>query len=82
MAIEMDWAAHLETSSWGPGAAADLYRDFIANIAQQDPRKALAIEIQDVRGAAREAFGDATRYNSAIQDMLDYGRQTGRVPCP
>src|SRR5207247_8727121 len=32
MAIEMDWAADLETSSWGSGAAAYLYRDLIANI--------------------------------------------------
>jgi hypothetical protein len=42
-------------------------------------RDAMAREIRDVRRAAREVSNDQTKYNEAIQEMLDYARRSGQL---
>jgi len=43
-------------------------------------RKAMAIEIRDVRRAALEGSGDMRKYNNALKEMLEYAREVGYVP--
>ena len=41
---------------------------------------AMAREILDVRRAAKEVSNDPTKYNEAIQEMLDYAKRSGQLP--
>ena len=47
------------------------YSTFHRLVEQGQMRKAMAREIWDVRRAAVEGGGSATKYNKAIQEMLD-----------
>jgi filamentous hemagglutinin len=81
-AIQMDPADHAKTSSNGQnGRAGAIYRAETADmISQGEYRKAMAREIRDVRRAAQEASGDRTKYNEAINEMLDYAKESGQLP--
>jgi hypothetical protein len=81
-AIQMDVGDHRWTSSNGKrGQASQIYRDqTAAMIAQGRYRDAMAREIWDVRRAARIGSGDRTKYNKAIQEMLDYAKRSGQLP--
>ena len=81
-AIRMSPADHAATSSHGTqGLAGAEYRKQMGNMMQSgDMRGAMATEIKDVRRAAREVSGDATKYNKGMQDMLKYAKEDGIVP--
>jgi hypothetical protein len=75
-AIQMDPADHAATSSHGSqGAAGAEYRKQIGEMVNsgdaQKVRNAYATEVKDVRRAAGEVSGDATKYNKAMQQMLE-----------
>jgi RHS repeat-associated protein len=73
-AIQMERSNHRSTSSWGPGTAADAFRAKIkALVDEGSMRDAMAIEIWDVRRVA------GSKYNSAIQEMLDYAKSAGFI---
>jgi len=78
-AIQMDRADHILTSSHGSqGLAGAEYRMEIRGLIEQgDMRGAMAREILDVRRAAIEGGGSATKYNQAIREMLDYSYTKG-----
>jgi CRISPR/Cas system Type II protein with McrA/HNH and RuvC-like nuclease domain len=62
----------METGSRGMGLQNIEYREMLENlINQKEWRKAMAIEMRDVRRIAREA-GDPRRYNEALKEMLEY----------
>ena len=78
-AIQMDWVDHLLTSSYGSTRAATAYRAEVgAMIKRGEWRRAMAIEIRDVRRAALVGSGDRTRYNAAIKEMLGYAGWLGK----
>jgi hypothetical protein len=72
-AIQMDPPDHRETSSNGNnGRAGAAYRGMIKQLLENGEwRKAMAIEIKDVREIARAA-GDPKKYNAAIREMMAY----------
>ncbi len=78
-AIQMDQADHLLTSSHGSqGLAGALYRSEIKGLIEDgNMRDAVAREISDVRRVSTQATGVATKYNSAIREMLDYAYSKG-----
>ena len=72
-AIQMDWGGHMRTSSYGSYIEAAAYRGEIGDLIRTGQwRKAMAIEIRDVRRVALEVSGDRTKYNAAIREMLAY----------
>jgi RHS repeat-associated protein len=80
-AIKMDPADHAETSSWGSGRDAEIYREGIQKkINGGDMRGAMADEIRDVRRAAQEVSGDRTKYNSGMREMMNYAREKKSFP--
>lgn len=71
-AIQMDPKDHGNTASNGSGTESIKYRKKIEDLIKNgDWRKAMADEIKDIRGIAREA-GEAGKYNEAIREMLEY----------
>jgi RHS repeat-associated protein len=73
-AIQMEQAEHALTSSYGNSAAAQVYRQEIGQLIKEGRwRDAMAQEIRDVRAVA------GSKYNEAIQQMLDYGRSIGII---
>lgn len=57
------------------------YRDQIGQMIENDNmRGAMAKEIKDVRRAAQEVSGNRTKYNEAMQEMMQYAKQEGIVP--
>jgi RHS repeat-associated protein len=69
-AIQMEVLDHRATSSFGRGGAA--YRQNVGELIEEGSmRDAMAVEIQDIRSR----FG--TKYNSAIQQMLEYAKGAG-----
>jgi len=40
----------------------------------------MANEVKDVRNAAREVSGDATKYNENLQEMLKKAKENGVLP--
>ena len=42
-------------------------------------RRAMAMEIRDVRAVAQAIHGDARTYNEAIREMLDYAYKIGML---
>jgi hypothetical protein len=71
-AIQMEQADHALTMSYGNSAAAQAYRQEIQQLIQQGRwREAMAREIRDVRRIA------GSKYNQAVQEMLEYMRSTG-----
>ncbi len=81
-AIQMDPADHMETSSHGSnGAAGAEYRQGIKDMIDGGQmRDAMATEVRDVRRASKVVSGDATKYNSAMQQMLKTGKEEGNIP--
>ena len=84
-AIQMEPADHAATSSHGSqGAAGVEYRKQIGEMVNSgDPQKvrdAYAIEVKDIRRAAREVSGDATKYNKATQEMLEDAKKRKLLP--
>ena len=80
-AIQMEPKDHELTSSYGSGTDAAAYRKEIAEkIDQGKMRDAMAQEVKDVKRAAKEGSSDATKYNRAMQEMLDYAKREGFVP--
>jgi hypothetical protein len=81
-AIQMDPSDHAETSSHGRnGTTSKKYRHKLkALIDAGEMRKALMIDIRDVRRAARKGSDDPTKYNRALQEMLDYSKREGYLP--
>ena len=81
-AIQMDPPDHHATSSNGRnGAEAARYRAESAELIREGRyREAMAREIRDARRAAEEASKDPTKYNEAIQEMLEYARRVGQLP--
>jgi RHS repeat-associated protein len=72
MAIQMDPADHVQTSSWGSSTSAKSYRSTMKDLIQTGRiRDALAMEIRDIRSK----FG--SKYNSAISGALRYGKGAG-----
>ena len=73
--IQMEAADHRKTSSFGNSSAAQKYRSEVERlIVDGQMRKAMAKEVKDVKSN----FG--TKYNEAIQQMLDYSKSSGIVP--
>jgi len=81
-AIKMDPQDHAATSSNGRnGLEGKKYRAETAKmIKDRRYRDAMAREIKDVRRAAHEVSGDRTKYNTHIQEMLDYAKESGQLP--
>jgi filamentous hemagglutinin len=74
----MDPVDHRWTSSYGGGMEAIEYRAEVQDLIQQGKmRDAMAREIWDVRRAAAEGSGSATKYNEAVREMLDYAKGQG-----
>lgn len=78
-AIQMDPVDHKMTSSHsGQGPTSKQYRDNLKEMIDQGRnRNAMAMEIWDVKRAAREGSGDSTKYNDAIREMLNYAKDSG-----
>ena len=78
-AIQMDYADHLLTSSHGSrGLEGALYRNEIKQLIENgNMRGAMAREIWDVRRAAVQGGGTATKYNGATREMLGYSYGNG-----
>ncbi|MDB4614609.1 hypothetical protein OAH18_02860, partial [bacterium] len=81
-AIQMDPRDHWQTTSNGRNGRAGIRyraetREMIENGQYRD---AMAREIHDVRRAATVGSGDATKYNQATREMLDYARSSGQLP--
>ena len=71
-AIQMDPADHKITTSNGSSKEAVQYRQMIESLLKEQKwRKAMAIEIQDIRQIAREAR-NTRKYNEAMLEMLEY----------
>jgi hypothetical protein len=81
-AIQMDPRDHTWTSSNGQnGRAGAIYRAQTADmISQGRYRDAMAREIIDIRRAAMQGSGQMTKYNEAVQEMLEYARSSGQLP--
>jgi hypothetical protein len=78
-AIQMEIVDHRKTESHGSGgAAATVYRNLLRKLIDGQTtrlstggfRKAIALDIQDVKSIATKA-GDPTRYDDAIREMLN-----------
>jgi RHS repeat-associated protein len=87
-AIEMDYFDHLRTKThgsafWkGPESIREyqVYREEIRSmVASGKLRKALALEVRDVRQIARRS-GDPRKYNVALREMLQYAREMKLIP--
>jgi len=73
----MDRPDHMQTSSYGRSGAAQQYRDKTGALLNNGEwRKAMAIEIRDVRRVAAQT-GDQRKYNAAMQEMLAYSKCIG-----
>ena len=72
-AIQMDPPDHRKTTSNGNnGHQGAAYRKMIGDLLKNGEwRKAMAIEVADVRRIARE-IGDPRKYNEATLEMLEY----------
>ena len=72
-AIQMDSADHRRTSSNGnQGLKGVQYRTKIAaNLSEEKWRKAMAVEIKDIRKIARK-IGNPKKYNEAMLEMMEY----------
>lgn len=71
-AIQMEPADHKLTASNGSSREAVQYREMIEELLRNgDWRKAMSIEIRDVRQIAKE-MGDPRKYNEAALEMLEY----------
>lgn len=71
-AIQMAPPDHKKTSSNGYSKDAILYREMIEKLIKNKQwRKAMAIEIKDVREIAKDA-GNQRKYNEAMLEMLEY----------
>lgn len=71
-AIQMLTPDHRATSSWGNSTAAKAYRENLKLLVDNGQmRKAMAIEIKDVRRIGGRG------YNPAILGMLDYAKSKG-----
>jgi RHS repeat-associated protein len=76
-AIQMDKLDHEATSSYINSREAQQYRAKIGALLNNGEwRKAMAIEIRDVRHVAAQT-GDRRKYNEAIQEMLAYSKCIG-----
>ena len=74
-AIQMEIADHAKTSSYGSKSTAKLYREEVSKLIESgDIRSAMAKEIIDVKKIT------SSKYNSAMQEMLDYAKSTNIVP--
>jgi hypothetical protein len=72
------WDHRLTSSHGSNGLAGAEYRAEIKELIQQGRmRDAMAKEIRDVRTAAQEGSGDATKYSQGIQQMLNYAKSNG-----
>ena len=79
-AIQMSRIDHLKTSSHGSRSGSAIYRADIENLLNKGQvRKAMAIEIRDVRRAALQGSGDIRKYNQAVREMLEYARSIGYI---
>ena len=80
-AIQMDYADHLLTSSHTrAGLDGKLYRAEIQGLIESgNMRGAMAREIWDIRRAAVQGGGLATKYNAAMREMLDYTYSKGWI---
>jgi hypothetical protein len=77
----MDPVDHRATSSYGGGKAATQYRAQSAEmIGKGSYRSAMAREIGDVRGAAKQVSGSLTKYNQATKEMLDFAKSSRQLP--
>ncbi|MCW4463815.1 LysM peptidoglycan-binding domain-containing protein [Sphingomonas sp. BT-65] len=78
-AIQMDYADHLLTSSHTRmGAQGALYRSELKDLIDAgNVRGAMAREVWDIRRAAVQGGGSASKYNRAVQEMLDYSYGKG-----
>ena len=75
-AIKMDPADHKETSSNGSGLDAIEYRAEVKELLDAGRmRDAMAKEIKDARRAAGVVSGKPTKYNEAVQEMLEYSKK-------
>lgn len=73
-AIQMDPADHKLTASNGSSREAVQYREMIEELLRNGNwRKAMSIEIRDVRQIAKD-MGDPRKYNEAALEMLEYFR--------
>ncbi|MDR9837580.1 hypothetical protein [Herbaspirillum huttiense] len=72
-AIQMDPEDHKDTSSNGSnGLQGEVYRKVLKRMLKNDEwRKAMAIEIRDVRRISRD-IGNPRKYNEAMLEMLEY----------
>ena len=72
--IQMLAEDHRNTSSWGNSKEAKAYRQQVKQLMEaKQGRKALALEIRDVRNVARKA-GYPRRYNRALQQASRYAK--------
>ena len=83
--IKMDPPDHAATASNGQqGPAGAEFRATQGELwNSRDPsnmRQAMANEVKDVRNAAREVSGDATKYNENLQEMLKKAKENGVLP--
>jgi hypothetical protein len=68
----MERVDHARTSSYGSSNLAQTYRSNIQSMLNQGRmRDVMAKEIRDVRNTS------GTKYNSAIQEMLNYAKNRG-----
>lgn len=81
-AIQMEPRDHHATRSNGRhGAAGARYRAETARLIREGRyRDAVAREVRDVRRAADEVSNDPRKYNQALREALEYGRQSGQIP--
>jgi hypothetical protein len=81
-AIQMDPIDHHATLSNGRhGAAGARFRAETARMIREGRyRDAMSREISDVRRAANEVSNNPRKYTGAIQEMLDYARESGQLP--
>ncbi|UDQ98816.1 polymorphic toxin-type HINT domain-containing protein [Lentisphaerota bacterium WC36G] len=70
-AIQMDPWDHKATPSWGNKKTSQQFNASQKKLLEQgEYRKAMANEIRGVRKAAQKVSGDRTKYNKAMQQML------------
>ena len=75
MSIQMELKDHRLTSSWGSSTKARQYREELKQqIDHGDIRGAVARDIRDVKDVT------GRKYNSALREMLEYGKNEGIIP--
>lgn len=84
-AVKVDPVDHAETLSNGQsGQAGAEFRAQQGELWNSgDPakmRQAMANEVKDLRNAAREGSGDATKYNEGVQEMLRKAKENEVLP--